>query len=257
MKNAIIVFFHAIKFSIALLSRQKEKEIETLLIPYILSEGDIAVDVGANGANWTYLLSKQVGKKGKIFAFEADPYYSRVTKETIKLLRLNNVILFPYGLGSGSKTVNLKVFSENNTRFSGEGYITDENNVANSSMSVSIQIKGLDSLVKNHPLISSASFIKCDTEGYELFVFQGAESLLKTSRPIIVLETGHSNRYGYTNKDLYDFFKSFEYVAFIMGDDMMLTEADEDLSPTYVRRNRVLIPLEKLDLVTKLKNQHF
>ncbi len=71
-----------------LLRTKPANEIDMRLIPKLVADGDIVIDIGANSADWTWRLSKQVGDKGKVFAFEADPYYGDVTKKVIKLLRL-------------------------------------------------------------------------------------------------------------------------------------------------------------------------
>jgi hypothetical protein len=74
--DAAASWIHAVRF--CLLFDKPEREPEIALIPTLLNEGDIAIDVGANGANWTKALSKAVGVTGKVYAFEADPYYARV-----------------------------------------------------------------------------------------------------------------------------------------------------------------------------------
>ncbi|MEZ5301318.1 MAG: hypothetical protein R3F11_11795 [Verrucomicrobiales bacterium] len=51
-----------------------------------------------NGADWTQQMHKRVAPKGKVHAFEADPYYAKATGMAIKLMRMDGVTLFPFGL---------------------------------------------------------------------------------------------------------------------------------------------------------------
>jgi len=83
--NKALAYIQALRF-IYLLKTDKSPDPEVQLLPNLLRRGDTAIDVGANGANWTYHLYQSIGKKGEIFAFEADPYYALATELTIKLL---------------------------------------------------------------------------------------------------------------------------------------------------------------------------
>jgi hypothetical protein len=44
-----------------------------IMMAALIKEGDIVVDIGANQDQYTIFLSKLVGKKGKVYAFEPDP----------------------------------------------------------------------------------------------------------------------------------------------------------------------------------------
>jgi FkbM family methyltransferase len=49
-----------------------EHPLPIMMAKYI-KEGDIVVDIGANQGQYTIFLSKLVGQKGKVYAFEPDP----------------------------------------------------------------------------------------------------------------------------------------------------------------------------------------
>ena len=61
--------------------------------------------------------------------------------------------------------------------------------------------------------IPRIDFIKCDTEGSELFIYRGATKTIERFRPIILSEVDDSNlaRYGQSVKDMENFFKSKDY----------------------------------------------
>jgi precorrin-6B methylase 2 len=88
--DRVSTWVHAVRLS-WLAMRPQQEQIDMDLVTRLTRPSSIAVDVGANGANWTMVLSRNVGRSGKVFAFEADPYYAEVTRKTIALLHLKNV----------------------------------------------------------------------------------------------------------------------------------------------------------------------
>src|SRR5258708_323497 len=57
----------------------------------VLSPGDIFVDVGANIGYYSFLASRKIGVKGRVFAFEIDERPIRCLKQTISYHRLQNI----------------------------------------------------------------------------------------------------------------------------------------------------------------------
>jgi len=101
-------FIQAIRFVYQLQTNDKPDP-ETVLLPTLLHRGDLAIDIGANGADWTLHLSRCVGDEGELYAFEADPYYALATELAIKLMRLKGVHFFPLRIiqhGQRSSTPN-------------------------------------------------------------------------------------------------------------------------------------------------------
>ena len=249
--NKFTAYLQALRF-VYLLGKYGNQDPEVRLIRRFLNKGDVAVDVGANGANWTYSLHKCVGKEGHVYAFEADPYYALATDIAIKIMRLRGVRLFSFGLSDTDEEVILRVSDSRDLRVSGQGYV-DKNADRNEEGVEVIQLKKLDSLIQEHPQILNTALIKCDVEGYELFVFKGASEILAKARPFIILEVGHYERHGYSARDVYDFFEERGYSSYAMigGDRLSATgamlEHDKALSV-----NRVLIPKEKTNVVEDL-----
>jgi ATP-dependent protease HslVU (ClpYQ) ATPase subunit len=105
-------------------------------------------------------------------------------------------------------------------------------------------------MVEEFPELGSVSFIKCDVEGYELFVFQGATEVIAKSRPAIVLEVGAFESQGYTGKDVSSFFTDLGYTGYALTKTGQLVPVDENLDhPDAVSVNRVLLPEEKKKLL--------
>ncbi len=238
-------FLQALRF-IYLLYIKQRTDPEIALLPKLLNEGDTAIDVGANGANWTYWLHENVGRTGSVYAFEADPYYAIATDLAIKLLRLRGVRLFPYGLSNVEEKVVLLVHDSKGLRLTGKSHI-DRNANECGVGAKSVRLRRLDALLDDLPKLATTKLIKCDVEGYELFVFRGAVEIIERSRPFIILETGNFEIQGYSSRDVYDFFDSREYVSLAMVGDNTLAKTDAAMEHREaISVNRVLIPKEQL-----------
>jgi len=117
---------------------------------------------------------------------------------------------------------------------------------------VTVRLKRLDSLLADHPRLSTTRLIKCDVEGYELFVFRGAEQILATARPFVILEHGDYRKHGYSARDVHEFFAARRYSCFAMAGDHTLSAADSMMTKVgAISVNRVMVPEESLATVQK------
>ena len=244
-------YLQAFRF-VFLILKGRNPDPEFKLMPRFLKKGDIAVDVGANGANWTYVLHSCVGKGGFVYAFEADPYYAMATDIAIKVMRLKGAHLFPFGLSDKNEECALRVSNEDGLRYSGLGYVDREAD-KNDKGTELVKLVTLDSMTQKYPQILKTALIKCDVEGFELYVFKGASEVLTKARPVVILEAGNYDTQGYSAKDLYDFFESRNYLSFAMIGNAMIAETNSSLdSDKTISVNRILIPLEKIGTVNDL-----
>ncbi len=240
-----VAFVQALRFVYRLL-RRSNVDPEFKLLPLLLSKGEAALDIGANAANWTYWLHHNVGRNGVVYAFEAEPYYALATGLAIKLLRLKGVRLLPFGLSDVEEDVVLRVTDSNGVRLTGTSYI-DRNTSGQTVGAQRVKVRRLDSLIGELPALLNTKLIKCDVEGYELFVFKGAVEVLRRARPFIILETGNYEIQGYTGEDIYNFFLEREYASFAMTGANTLAKTDAKMDhPMAVSVNRVLVPRERL-----------
>jgi len=214
---------------------------------HFAADGDVVVDVGANGADWTLALSRQVGRQGTVYAFEADPYYAEVTRKTVQLLGLKNVVFFPFGLSDRSENVLLRIRDKNGRRISGMGTVVrkvDEESPSRNKY-VNIKLERLDSIAESYTKLFGARLIKCDVEGFELMVFRGAETVLRRARPVVIVEVGGAHLHGYTDDELFQFFNKIHYTSYVAVSASCIRRStrggaiDEGLRP-----NRIMLPKE-------------
>ena len=243
-----MAYLHALRF-IYLLWAKQTLEPEIRLLPLLVHKGETVIDVGANGADWTYWLHHFVGNTGSVFAFEADPYYAKATDVALKLMCLKGVHLFPYGLSEENEKVPLAIFDVNGSRLSGRSHIDKYSEKTEETQIV--ELKRLDSLVEYYPQLAAAKLIKCDVEGYELIVFRGAVEIMDSSRPIVILEIGHFETQGYSVNDVYDFFSIRNYVSFAMVSDKTIAQTNQMMEhKEALSVNRVLIPVEQITMLS-------
>lgn len=191
--------------------RAWRKKPELQLVPRLIRGGDQVIDVGANGADWTLAMSRQVGSTGRVYAFEADPFYADVTTKTLLLMRARNVAFFRCGLSDRTGPAELLIRNEEDERMAGTSRILAGSGAETLGRTVAIHLERLDDVAATHPGLWSARFMKCDVEGHELMVFRGAEKVLMRARPIVCFEVGIAHLHGYQEQDTYRFFEALGY----------------------------------------------
>jgi len=246
-----VAFIQALRF-VYLHFAEHVMDPEVALIPKLLQDGDTAIDVGANGANWTYWLHKSVGRKGIVYAFEADPYYAIATNLAIKFMHLKNIRLFPFGLSDVSERIALRVEDADGSRLIGKSRVDRSAKIDDTAIRY-VDLRRLDSMIHDHPRLAFTRLIKCDVEGYELFVFRGATEILERARPVVIMETGNFELQGYSTSDVYDFFHQRSYDCFALTGDSTLSRTNTSLDhEKAISVNRILLPREKLDSIRKV-----
>jgi len=239
----VLAWLHGRRF-VRLVHKLKQDP-ETAILNKLLKPGDVVIDVGANGANWTYFLSRAVGPEGRVLAFEADPYYARATGWAIRHMRLRNTTLFPFGLSDRMETVYLRTIGDTGARLSGTSSVDREDGAE--ARGTPVQLVTLDSLIKERPELAEARLIKCDVEGYEWFVLKGTQKILKKARPVLIFEMGWYEAQGYLPEDLCGWLKDRHYEIFALARNGLLVTVDTGLRhPDAATVNRVALPGEHM-----------
>ena len=153
-------------------------------------QGTIAIDVGANGANWTKGLSSLVEKSGRVIAFEAHPYYFKASAAAISYSNImkHNTTIHPCALSDNESTISLAI-KENGKDLDGQSRVI-LNNQNNDALSiVKVDSYRLDKFLKTISLNNrKISIIKLDVEGHESHVIRGAIETIKGHSPILICE---------------------------------------------------------------------
>jgi FkbM family methyltransferase len=139
------------------------------------------LDIGANiGA--TSLLLGQIAKS--VVSFEAAPSTFRFLEQNVKASNLANVTLVNVGLGSKRQVMQITIAPSNRSG----AYISNKTEASAGHIQENVQIETLDGFLEAG---AHVDFIKLDVEGFELEVLKGANEVLRSSRPTVMLEMNH------------------------------------------------------------------
>jgi FkbM family methyltransferase len=162
----------------------KAKYPELFYLKDLVQPGFTCVDIGANVGYYSVFLSKYAGPNGKVYAVEPVPLFSNVFKRNTEKFALNNITLFNCALGAEEKEVTLGTPLIDGVFRHGLTKILDKTN-NDSSQTYSAKMEVPDKLFA--PL-QKIDFLKCDVEGYEVFLFPEMIETLKRCKPIIQIE---------------------------------------------------------------------
>lgn len=147
-----------------------------------LHPGMTFYDLGANIGFFTLLAARLVGPSGWVVSFEADPDIAKRLGENIVHNNLFNVLVEEKAVWSELGSVTFERVDTATSPDRGLGHVTAGVVDANT-----IQVEAI-SLDVYTATSSAPDFLKCDVEGAEIAVFQGAAQLLAERRPILLVE---------------------------------------------------------------------
>lgn len=151
------------------------------LFKKLISKTDNVVDVGAN-VGLTSMLFSSIANK--VVCFEASQSTFQFLTKNIKNNKLSNIT--PINLGLGNEDVATTITFNPNNRAG--GFVSDKLHIKGGHITEQIQLKKMDDVWDFNV---RCNFIKLDVEGFEGNVIQGATGVLKTFKPIVVLELNH------------------------------------------------------------------
>ncbi len=144
--------------------------------------GQTVLDIGANHGIYSYWMQKCVGPTGAVVAFEPQPELCEYLQDLKAAFSLHSVQIANVALSSESGEATL-------TRPKGHWGGASLNHVEQSDVEqLRVDKTTLDGFLERHPSLAKVGFIKCDVEGHELEVFEGAQKTLAHDRPDIVFE---------------------------------------------------------------------
>jgi len=198
---------YLVSFDLGLLRNNRLYEYPYFL-KHIIGKGDVCIDIGANLGYITVILSRLVGKSGKVHAVEPVKPVLAVLKSNAKNLR--NVEIYPFALGSENKSIKLVNNTKKQKGFIASGSFSVNQNHLNDDDDDEFEAE----MKKGSELFSDLDrldFIKIDVEGYETVVVTELEGLIKKFNPLLLIETRRQNRI-----DTINFFKKHNYQALVL-----------------------------------------
>lgn len=177
-------------------------------------------DIGAHIGYHSLMFAKLVGEKGKVLAFEPNPYnierFEMHMKENPEIA--SKITLLPIALSDTDGQTEFRFSSNVDNGESSGSYLSNVTTVYNPEIyedfeNMSVEIQKVDTLVNKHPEFVP-SIIKVDVEGAEYEVLQGAESTIRQYRPVLYVEIHSAKNAFYVQ----NFLQSLNYSIELLDD---------------------------------------
>ena len=168
------------------IKKNYEKELE--IINKFGDKNKSAVDVGVYRGVYSYKLSKEFKH---VYAYEPNPLIYPYLEKNLKKI-ISNLTIKNYALSNNSGVADLKIPVRSKSFFKdnieelyklGCATIHNKNNFENYKL-INVKKIKLDQDLKNINL----GFIKIDVEGHEKEVVEGAKDLIRTFKPVLLVE---------------------------------------------------------------------
>ncbi len=162
---------------------RKAEPSETRFACDCLQAGEVALDIGAHKAAYTYWLSRAVGRSGHVYAFEPQPKLAAVLQGYAAVVRAKNIRVCEVALSDQRRNGKLEIPSA----FTAWAKLLPSGH--DNHDAVDVPVETLDDYLEAIGARRPVSFIKCDVELHELEVLRGGHRLLETDRPVLLLES--------------------------------------------------------------------
>ncbi len=187
--------------------------------------GKTVIDIGANRGIYSYWMSRKVGPKGKVIAFEPQPELETHLLELKASFKLDNLFIIKKGLSSNTGSQNL-FRSEPGSG----GASLNKSQGSGDWQAIPVEVTTLDSYYDE---FMDTAFIKCDVEGHEHDVFMGGRRLLERDKPCLLFECHHDQA---KKNELFSYLTSIGYDGFFSFKKGMIHFSQFDRYP-YRREN--------------------
>ena len=184
-----------------------------------LKLGDRMIDVGANIGTLSLRASTLVGAEGEVFSFEANPTLSEFIKDNQTLNQFTNIKIYNLAVGDSNGTI---YFALNKS--------DDRSRVHLSDQGIAVEKQPLDRVIPDTPI----DLLKIDVEGYEKWVFQGAEKTIQNSQ-VVMFESipANTEHYQYSVRENFQFLLDRGFQIFKLGANKTMYSVDIDQVSQY------------------------
>ena len=165
------------------------RDVMCKLLPHYLSPTETVVDIGAHRGVYTLLMSRAVGPRGRVHAFE--PYPANVGRLKVLASTRRNIVVHPYALSSRSGTASLNVPKLGDHQL--DALSSLRCSVAVEAESIPVPVHTFDEIARAQ-IAGPIDLIKCDVEGLEDEVIAGAWTTITEHKPVLFVEIEQRHR---------------------------------------------------------------
>jgi FkbM family methyltransferase len=156
----------------------------TALLFDLISPGQCLVDVGTHFGYEAMLMARLTGANGSVHAFEPNPEVAAYAAHNLAATPW--VQLHALALSNACGRTSFAAPPLARSAFGGLG--------GGDSHRIEVELQTLDNVFAG--LATPVALIKCDAEGHEESILQGASRLIARDHPVLVLETGMPDAHG-------------------------------------------------------------
>jgi len=210
---------------------------ESAMLENLISDGDSVFDIGAN-IGW-YSINIATSKRAvKVYAFEPIPKSFRQLQVNVALNSVPNAIIHNFGFSNQRGELVFYFYPEGSVNASLEN-VSGRSDVE----TVRCQVRTLDDYT--HETGARVDVIKCDVEGAELLVFEGAKETIARDKPIVFSEILRkwSAKFNYDPNKIFDLFLQQNYRSFTVKGQWLIEF--ERMNDATVETNFFFLHAEK------------
>jgi len=211
-----------------ILNFDRYEELDSSIIRELLEPGQSVLDIGAN-IGWYALNLVRWFPELMVHAFEPVPQTFDYLRRNVSLNETAAIRIYDHGFSNTTEDKIIFFHPEGSgnaslANLSGKG----------GTQEVVCHFRTVDAFVEENRL--TIDFIKCDVEGAELLVFQGAKRTLLTQKPIVFSEMLRkwARHFNYHPNQIIEFFSELGYLCFssVGGSLQEVSAIDETTAET-------------------------
>lgn len=193
----------------------KTKYPELFFLKQTIKPGFVSIDIGANVGYYSTNISKLSGSNGKVYAIEPVPLFANVFKRNAHKFALNNITLYQTALGAENKKIQMGTPVIDGVFRHGLTHVLDTENDNSKLATFEAEMKVPDELFAH---ITKLDFIKCDVEGYEIYLFPFLINTIQKFKPLIQIEISTAEN----RKTIFELLEPIGYSAFGLKDSELI-----------------------------------
>lgn len=182
----------------------RKKYPELFYLDTIIQPDFVCIDLGANVGYYSTRMARLT--KGKIYAVEPVALFRNILEKNLSTFNCPNVEILPFALGSEEKKIKMGTPVVEGVFRHGLTKVIDGND-SSIAHTYEVDMKVPDQLFSN---LQRLDYVKCDVEGYEIYIFPHFLKTLERFKPLIQIEISSAE-----NRQLiYNSLKTLGYKAY-------------------------------------------
>ena len=191
----------------------KKQYAELHYIQKVVKSGDVVLDLGANMGYYSYFMSKAVGASGEVHAVEPVQMFAKIFNKNTS--NCGNVTLYNVALGSEAGKLKMGTPKVNGVFRHGLTKVVSDEEAKTMEQVYEVEVKVPDVLFKG---LKQLNFVKCDVEGFEVYLFPNLIQTLERFKPVIQIEISTEvNR-----KAIFELLQPLGYHIFHLKNDQLI-----------------------------------